>query len=139
MAAVRLSGDDLQDRLEALEAANARLQDELDMLRTERFGCDLGLPVEWMLACSEAAIFRTLMANESCRKEALLMALPLKDHANPPEIKIVDVYICKIRRKVEPFGILIETRWGQGYFISPAMKVHARALIAGSASLELAA
>lgn len=31
------------------------------------------------------------------------------------ELKIVDVYICKIRKKIAPLGLHIETIWGQGY------------------------
>lgn len=32
-----------------------------------------------------------------------------------PEIKILDVLICKIRKKVEPLGLRIDTLWGRGY------------------------
>ncbi|PSM18237.1 helix-turn-helix domain-containing protein [Nitratireductor sp. StC3] len=34
-----------------------------------------------------------------------------------PESKIVDVYICKARRKLSPLGIEIETVWGRGYLM----------------------
>jgi DNA-binding response OmpR family regulator len=41
-----------------------------------------------------------------------------------PEIKIVDVYICKIRRKTRAIGLpeFIGTSWGQGYFIIDLIK-----------------
>lgn len=39
-----------------------------------------------------------------------------------PEPKIIDVFICKIRKKVEPLGLRIETFWGKGYGIAPATK-----------------
>ena len=29
--------------------------------------------------------------------------------------KIIDVQICKMRRKLTPIGISIETVWGEGY------------------------
>ncbi len=32
-----------------------------------------------------------------------------------PGIKIVDVFICKLRRKIKPFGVSINTIWGQGW------------------------
>jgi len=32
-----------------------------------------------------------------------------------PEAKIVDVFICKLRKKIEPLGIFIDTSWGNGY------------------------
>ena len=40
-----------------------------------------------------------------------------------PEAKIIDVFICKLRRKLEEAGVEnanIETIWGQGYVISAA-------------------
>lgn len=40
-----------------------------------------------------------------------------------PEIKIIDVLICKIRKKIEPLGLRIDTAWGKGYSLSCAAKV----------------
>lgn len=37
-----------------------------------------------------------------------------------PKITIVDVFICKIRAKLDAFGIKIETAWGRGYFMPAA-------------------
>ena len=38
-----------------------------------------------------------------------------------PEIKIVDVFICKIRAKLARMGVhdLVRTEWGRGYLIEP--------------------
>lgn len=38
-----------------------------------------------------------------------------RPEADWPELKIVDVFICKLRGKLRPIGIEIETVWGQGY------------------------
>ncbi|WP_436253464.1 winged helix-turn-helix domain-containing protein [Neorhizobium sp. LjRoot104] len=35
-----------------------------------------------------------------------------------PEIKIIDVYICKARKKLEPIGVRIDTVWGKGYALA---------------------
>lgn len=35
-----------------------------------------------------------------------------------PEEKIIDVFVCKMRRKLEPNHRIIETVWGRGYMIS---------------------
>ena len=35
-----------------------------------------------------------------------------------PALKIVDVFICKIRKKVEPLGVRIDTIWGKGYALA---------------------
>lgn len=34
-----------------------------------------------------------------------------------PQPKIVDVFICKLRKKIEPLGIRIDTLWGRGYVL----------------------
>jgi two-component system, cell cycle response regulator CtrA len=39
------------------------------------------------------------------------------------------VFICKIRAKIEPFGINIETLWGRGYTMPPESKVELRGMI----------
>lgn len=34
------------------------------------------------------------------------------------EIKIVDVFVCKLRKKLQGLGLSIETVWGRGYRLS---------------------
>lgn len=67
---------------------------------------------------SEYAIFHTLYrsAGKVKSREQLLNAIcSLIDEA--PEIKIIDVYICKIRRKLAGMSLTIENVWGDGYRI----------------------
>jgi|GEM_PF-774248 len=49
-------------------------------------------------------------------KEQFLNGLydPLEEE---PEIKIIDVFICKLRKKLGSAGVLIETVWGKGYML----------------------
>lgn len=44
-----------------------------------------------------------------------------------PEIKIVDVFICKLRRKLKPLGIELATIWGRGYRVEEPNKDEAAA------------
>ena len=37
-----------------------------------------------------------------------------------PEIKIIDVVVCKLRKKLNPLNVKIETVWGVGYRMVPA-------------------
>lgn len=39
-----------------------------------------------------------------------------------PEIKIIDVFICKLRKKIEPIGVRIDTAWGKGYGLAVSEK-----------------
>lgn len=41
-----------------------------------------------------------------------------------PEIKIIDVYICKMRKKLEPLGIRIDPSWGRGYALATSERPH---------------
>lgn len=44
--------------------------------------------------------------------------------------KMVDVVICKLRKKLRPFDVVIVTMWSRGYFMEKAMRKKAYDLIA---------
>ncbi|MBM7049701.1 winged helix-turn-helix domain-containing protein [Rhizobium lusitanum] len=50
-------------------------------------------------------------------KERIYDHVFLDRHGEGPEIKIVDVMICKIRPALADIGLVIETVWGKGYKI----------------------
>ena len=81
------------------------------------------------LTGSEWAVFRLLMdANgRTLSKESILQgAYQLTAFADKdlPEIKIIDVYICKLRKKIKPLGLNIETSWGRGYYLEEPVHEH---------------
>lgn len=47
-------------------------------------------------------------------KEHLLEAIYWRADEDP-EIKIIDVFVSKIRRKLRGSGLVIQTHWGNGY------------------------
>lgn len=51
-------------------------------------------------------------------KQSIMMAMYCDRIDEDPEIKIVDVFICKLRKKLKPFGVSIGTIWGQGYSLA---------------------
>lgn len=112
-------------RVDGLEADNQRLRDRIDELE-RLLGMDSSsvnrFPVEWRLTPSEARVLGFLATREQASKEAIMLALYVERPDDPPEIKIVDVFICKLRKKVKNFGIEIETLWGQGYRLSRVMR-----------------
>ncbi len=71
------------------------------------------------LTPKECKLLAYLMLNPGIviSKEALLRVLYPNRAA--PELKILDIFVCKIRKKIEEtFGItVIETAWGRGYFV----------------------
>ena len=82
------------------------------------------------LTTQEAAIFGVLLSNRAPRKSTFMAAL-YSDGAydDEAEEKIIDVWICKIRKKLKPFGIEIKTNWGESYEIPEASKVIVRELM----------
>lgn len=112
----------MRERIELLEQEVAELQERVRHLEEMKFGLDWHPPVELALTPAEAVILAALIANERCSKENLLDASRqsgLGYRRDEVEPKIVDVYICKLRRKLQPHGLEIVTLWGRGYQLAP--------------------
>jgi two-component system cell cycle response regulator CtrA len=117
------------------EARAKVLENENDLLRAEncRLREQIGLaakpPLMFDLTRSEAAMFGVLLSNRAPRKETFMAALYSLNPDEPPEIKIVDVFVCKMRKKLKPFGIDIKTNWGESYEMPEQSKARARELM----------
>lgn len=97
----------LKDRIEELEAVVGLLpKNEIQFKfchftpTEERY---LGMIYKQEYVCTKEVIFR-----------AVYGGLPEADQ--PLEIKIVDVVVHHIRKKLKRFGIEIHTMWGRGYY-----------------------
>ena len=104
------------------------LQEELRIIKAKMFATNVFLPPEWKLTAQEETVFKALLGMSDARpvapKERVLMAL---DDASGQgdymvDQKIVDVLICKIRKKLAPFGVDITTHWGRGYSVDSATR-----------------
>src|SRR5690606_6870131 len=80
------------------------------------------------LTPTEATVLAHLASGKVCSK-AHLLSLVYGGAYDTPGVKIVDVYIYKLRRKLAGTGIRIETIWGSGYFVPDPKKL--RAVMAG--------
>lgn len=69
-----------------------------------------------------------LLARRAFASKAQIYAALYAGKGEDRDPKVVDVFICKIRRALENTGIEIETVWGEGYRI-----VKGRELIVGPA------
>lgn len=116
---------DVDARIEALQEENDRLHARLATLEAT-LGHTFRAPIEWMLTAHECRLFGSLLSRDLCTKDALMAALYRDLGREEADIKIVDVYVCKLRKKLKPFGIPIETRWGEGYYLAPATKAAVR-------------
>lgn len=107
------------------EQENDRLRERVRLLEEALTG-GVALPVEWPLTPSERRVFGVLVNRELATKTAVLAALYGDVGKDEPEIKIIDVFVCKMRRKIRPYGILIHTRWGEGYYLDPDTRARFR-------------
>ncbi len=100
-------------------------------------GVHVELPPEMRMTPSQTEIFGMLMKREGvCTKEAIYTACyGGRPECDQPEMKIIDVQICKIRRivkqrcddlEIEP--IEIGTKWGAGYYIDEKNKARFTAI-----------
>ncbi len=108
---------DVAARLEAVELENERLREQIARLEAA-LGLGFIAPLEWHLTGAEARIMGALATRDLLTKDAAMAVLYRDFGREEAEVKIVDVFICKIRKKVAPFGIRIETLWGQGYYLT---------------------
>lgn len=103
------------DHCEELREEIAYLQRELGLQKHEDAVTRLGQ--RWGLSNTEAKILAHLHARRgACVSKSQLWDALYADGSSEPEVKIVDVFICKLRHKLpRPF---VETIWGRGYALT---------------------
>lgn len=121
----------LRDELvQRLEAENDELRARVHVLE-EMVGMRLHVPLVFGLTAQEAALFGLLLKREIVTREAAMVVLygARAGGEGDVQVKIVDVFLCKIRKKLKPFGIAIETVWGRGFAMPPAAKAIANDIL----------
>ena len=119
-------------RLEIVDAENEELRERIVQLE-ELLGFRTLLPIEWRLTGKEAGLVGFLLTRPLASKADLMSALYSLRPDEPPHEKIVDVFVCKVRKKLRPFGVEILTVWGQGYRIDKATRERLTAQLAEAA------
>jgi DNA-binding response OmpR family regulator len=89
-------------------------REENRQLRAMLTARDFHMPSAWGLTRAEEKLLGSLYSapNYMRRHEALRMASCIDPHADQ---KVVEVRVCKMRKKLRPHGIEIRTVWGEGY------------------------
>lgn len=113
-----------------------RLREEVALLQEEvRWLKDLlappgFLPAVFKLSAHEERTLKALLSRKEWTREALYESIYLySNEPNIPDMRMIDTVICKLRRKIKPWGIEIETLYGQGFRIAPAMRAYAAKII----------
>ena len=114
----------------------AKIEEENELFR-ERIlelesllGMTFDTPPILGLTGHESRLLGFLISRDIVTKEAAMTCLyGHRPDGDAPEIKIVDVFICKLRKKLKIFGIDIKTQWGVGYFMAKSAKDSVAALL----------
>lgn len=108
----QMTRSELISRVGELEAKVALMQDVNEPASL------LFLQEAFDLTLKEAEYLHLMADGRPRTKRQIMMGVYPDRLTDLPEIKIVDVYLCKIRKKVNPFGVEFETIWGSGYHLS---------------------
>lgn len=110
----------------------ALLRDELDAARAEleaARGQTPGgwrAPVAWGLSRSEEQVVSELVQRPQALLESLHDALYWDKRGEAPHAKIISVFVCKLRKKLSPWGVEIQTLWGRGYALDANTRAQLR-------------
>ncbi|WP_283800076.1 helix-turn-helix domain-containing protein [Nitratireductor sp. GZWM139] len=106
----------MQDDLLARQASEINtLRERIRQLEEALSPASIEIPMEWGLTATEARIFSHMATRDVARKDAIMLAVYGGRSGEMPDEKIVDVLICKMRKKLAAFGVQIQTVWGIGY------------------------
>jgi DNA-binding response OmpR family regulator len=121
---------DYEARIQLLEAENTALRDrvadlenEIGLANTENYGLYFNLTPQ------ESLCFGVLLKNKAPRRSTFMAALYSDRLDDDVQEKIIDVFICKLRKKINPLGLEIKTHWGEAYEMPEASKARARELM----------
>lgn len=117
----------MQDLLDRQHQEIETLRERIRQLEQVLVPDTINVPVEWRLTSSEARLFAFLTTRDVASKSAIMQALYSDRPDEDPEPKIIDVFVCKLRAKVKPFGVNIETVWGRGYSLADRGTFHGKA------------
>jgi DNA-binding response OmpR family regulator len=122
---------DFEARMRLLEDENTTLRDRVEHLE-EALGMAAEFPLHFGLTGQESICLGVLLKNKAPRKATFMTALYSDRIEDEVKEKIVDVFICKMRKKLAPHGVAIETMWGEGYFLKEETKTRLRELMAAA-------
>lgn len=105
----------MDDLILAQQGEIEMLRERIRQLEEALAPSSVFIPVEYRLTGREACVFAHLVSRDVATKESIMLALYSGRPDEEPEIKIVDVFVCKMRKKLSAYGVNIRTIWGQGY------------------------
>lgn len=94
--------------------------EEILQLKQQLLGTDNAMPAEWCLTPAEEKIVACLFAARGAVRTREQLFHAFADAESEVDIKIVDVHISRIRKKLVRFNVHVKTVWGTGYQLDSA-------------------
>lgn len=124
---------------DVLHAEIAALRAEVEELREQIRQRDaaeeptLLFPRSWRLTKREQQLLLILMQGDHTKTKERLFS-QVWGNESDRDVKSLDVYICKLRKKLSHRSIEIRTEWGVGYYCPPPSITLLRAALEGEAA-----
>lgn len=116
-------------RITRLEQENNDLRATISDLKQE-FGLDDSVPPVLGLNRAERKMLGVLFARRIATKGQCMTGIMVgRGGDEEPDMRVLDVYIHRMRVKLKPFGIVIVTEWGTGWYIDEENKQKIAALL----------
>jgi two-component system cell cycle response regulator CtrA len=107
---------------EYLLARIGELEETIRKLREPVLSIQM-LPAKWGLTPRERDILAALyMSRRDYTERVVLMEAMYGDDTGDVQEQIITVWIAKIRKKIKPFGMSIESKYGIGYRLTDETK-----------------
>lgn len=97
-----------------LRVENETLREQVRQLKQQLVEGGKNAPLSWGLTDRERRLYAHMASRELVTRESC-MAVMYGHMIAPPDPKIIDVWLCKLRKKLAPHGVHIETHWGIGW------------------------
>lgn len=106
--------------IEELQSENRALRGRIADLEARLRGDPLSWPASLAMTYTEHRIAWALyrVRENVCSKVAIYADL-YDERDESPDPKIIDVIVCRLRKKFLRYGVQIKTVWGRGYKFTP--------------------
>lgn len=100
-----------------LRVENETLREQVRQLKQQLVEGGKNAPLSWGLPDCERRLYAHLTSRELVTRESC-MAVMYGHMLAQPDPKIIDVWLCKLRRKLAQQGVEIVTHWGVGWSLA---------------------
>jgi len=104
----------------------AELEEKVRQLEVQLYNREWEPPAEFNLSPAHSSVLKLLVGRAERIVSHGLIIDATRDcpgnHGDDVDLKLAQIHICHLRAKLRPFGLEIDTAWGRGYRLNPAIR-----------------